>query len=1044
MIDFQPQPFFFLRTPTHPFLGASFEDLPAWLLDKTFLEAIYLSSPGLIDEIKKLQQNQLEPKEAEKLYLSLYRYYLRMRYRCTPFGLFAGISTGSLGTSTNVNLAGLSDYKKNTRLDSHLLSTLAKTISDDATARNTILWFANNTTYTSGNKLRFIESRVNRDQRTHHLSHVDASPYIDKVLTGARNGATLADLAVSLLDPDITREDADAFLEELITSCLLISELEIQVTGKEYHHQLLEKLGKYDTLKQHYEKLLKIITLLGEIDTHGPGVDLARYHEVATILQDLPAAFDKDKIFQSDLVKPVHANTLNKSIADEIQKATTMLHRVSPPAENETLKKFRQEFSKRYENSEIPLLEALDPDCGIGYPALAHASEDNAVLLDGIRAAGHAAPAPSYRIDAWSRYLMERYAHILQQRETTLYITDQDLAPFIPSTTHTGMPDACYTVCSILAPSAEAVDRGDYEIDHQVTAGPSAFNLLGRFCHVDKDIERLARQSLQQEEACRPDAVYAEIIHINQARLGNVLMRPVLRTYEIPILSIPSVGDEHTILLSDLMVSVRDDKILLRSKRLNKEVLPRLTTAHNFSFSTVPHYHFLCDLQGQRLTRAIRWDWGVLQEFPFLPRVQYGKVILARARWAIDIKKLSESNDGKNLDAQLENYLPQSTICRHVTLSQGDNQLPLDLHDRHCLQILLQELKKYKKVIVEECLLHPNNLFVEGPTGKFTNELIIPWQRKPVERRAITPVPMSPAVAPPRMFIPGTAWHYVKIYCGVKTADVLVCDVIQPLTAQLLAESVIDKWFFIRYADPDHHLRVRFHGTGAFPATAMDRLNLALQRYIDNNLIWKIQTDTYRREVERYGPANIEHAESIFFHDSVATAQILSHLEGDAGDDLRWQFAAKGIDDFLNTCTLSLREKKELIAFVSAGFLREFNITTTDEKKLLSNKYREVRKKIEYALTATPSDEDLLYPIWQIFQERVLALEPHCATVMMSVANPTARVELLSSYIHMFLNRFFRSKQRQQEMVLYDLLHQYYRSALAQTGKKSIPGSQLS
>ena len=62
-----------------------------------------------------------------------------------------------------------------------------------------------------------------------------------------------------------------------------------------------------------------------------------------------------------------------------------------------------------------------------------------------------------------------------------------------------------------------------------------------------------------------------------------------------------------------------------------------------------------------------------------------------------------------------------------------------------------------------------------------------------------------------RTFIIGEEWLYYKIYCGNRTSDTILIDVIKPLTESLLKEKIIDKWFFIRYSDPENHLRVRFH-----------------------------------------------------------------------------------------------------------------------------------------------------------------------------------------------------------------------------------------
>src|SRR5204862_3362406 len=128
-------------------------------------------------------------------------------------------------------------------------------------------------------------------------------------------------------------------------------------------------------------------------------------------------------------------------------------------------------------------------------------------------------------------------------------------------------------------------------------SGPSGARLLGRFCHADDELRRLVRAHLAAEEAVRPDRVFAEVVHLPEGRGGNILSRPVLRGYEIPYLGRSGTPPSRQLPLSDLLVSVKDERIVLSSRRLGREVIPRLTTAHNHAGHGLGVIRFLCALQ---------------------------------------------------------------------------------------------------------------------------------------------------------------------------------------------------------------------------------------------------------------------------------------------------------------------------------------------------------------------------------------------------------------------------------------------------------------
>ena len=39
----------------------------------------------------------------------------------------------------------------------------------------------------------------------------------------------------------------------------------------------------------------------------------------------------------------------------------------------------------------------------------------------------------------------------------------------------------------------------------------------------------------------------------------------------------------------------------------------------------------------------------------------------------------------------------------------------------------------------------------------------------------------------------------------------ILTDIILPITNKLKKDGIIDYWFYIKYLDPDYHLRLRFH-----------------------------------------------------------------------------------------------------------------------------------------------------------------------------------------------------------------------------------------
>jgi len=287
-----------------------------------------------------------------------------------------------------------------------------------------------------------------------------------------------------------------------------------------------------------------------------------------------------------------------------------------------------------------------------------------------------------------------------------------------------------------------------------------------------------------------------------------------------------------------------------------------------------------------------------------------------------------------------------------------------------------------------------------------------------------------------RRFLLGDEWLYYKIYCGVRTADFILEELVSLITQKLLAEKLIHSWFFIRYGDPDPHLRLRFKiADKKYLGKIIDEFNTLVSPYVKENLIWNLQTDTYVRELERYGSNTMEVSEELFFYDSEFVLNMLSTIKD---EPLYFFYALKNIDIFANQFGLDDIQKLEFYKEGALAYKTEFNVGTTT-KLSLDKKYRGSRDKFNTIMNIEELVDDQ-FGMTQILTIRKDQTEPAVNALLAHQKANTLEIplnDLLSSYIHMNVNRIFRDQQRFYEMLAYDFLMRYQNSKIKRPNYKS-------
>lgn len=867
-------------------------DAEAILEDEPFMEALKEASPHFweIAAVAKL---------TEEHHKTLYKYYSRWCTRCTPFGRFSGVFTADLSDQTSFQEPEPRYYTEPDILEKKKITRYL-----NEAGLSQACFFLNSSLYTLAGK-HYLLQYSNEKYRQISLEHFET---LDAVIHAAKSGISYSETERILKSHGFTNEETTGFIRELTEEQVLYTEYEFRQS---------------ETLKDYLHRL--------------PNATLPESCKITA-----PYTFTVYPEARID-------QTIITNILDDIKKLKGLFKTVP----NARLEAFRNDFLRRFEGQEIPLLKVLDPECGIPYGN--YHLTPSGVILSELDGQSHIPEPTGVDMNDFQHLLLDKYIHCLATGAHEITLTTAELNGGKSEENITS-----YIFGSLLR------EGSDFRFLLKQAGGSSAVNLMSRFSLGNNALADKLREITAWEQS-GSDALFVEVIHLPEGKIGNVVLHAPLRDHQILYLGYDT---GTSIPLSDLLVSVSGNEVILRSQKFNKRVIPFLSHAHNYGHG-LPIYSFLGDLQP--VGSQFHFDWGVLKDREYLPRVIFGRLILSRATW-----NLSEKNFER-----IKNTLP-----RHIVLIEADNELYLDLGQSLCQKILRDHLRKNESVRIQEFLYTPDKCFING----HASEIVIP-----VAGKSPKPYSKTSSVISGKSYPPGSEWLYLKLYMGQKAADKLLGEKIRPFVQLLKEKELIQKWFFIRYQDPDFHLRLRFyHGFDPdFSKTVLELFHSHFSEELDTGSIHELQITHYQPEYNRY--PDMEEAEILFMQDSEL---VLERLESDA-EEYRLETSLARIAVYLSG--LALPEKVNFCQTNRDAFLQEFGIAL---KTKLNALYRQHFIWVKDTLDSTS-----------------------LATFLPS------QPESLPSYIHMHINRNFISEARKYEMLLYHFLYRYYESLQARQNR---------
>jgi len=688
--------------------------------DQRIKEAIFLASPTLTTEINKWLDNRLDAEKSEKIHYTVLKYLSRMSSRCTPFGLFAGTTVGHFNDYTNIELKKNHKHKRNTRLDMNYLASLCLHLSKTESIRDQLRFFPNTSLYRLGHQFRYIEYSYINTRRVHHIIGIDFNEYVDKIISLAKTGKTINELAVSIVDEEISLEDAKEFITELTENQILISELEPTVSGDLLSKNIIDILKPLKGTKPIVSILEEVDRQLEILDTSLPN-HTNEYLKISELLKPLDVPFDIKYLFQTDMVLAQKENTLSQLTAKKITKTLKLLNKLSSISKKTAFNQFQEAFIERYETKSVPLSRALDKELGIGYSQNNDYGDVNPLIGDlNIPTPSSTTLNQTINTNIIETILHKKVVECLTSNSTTIQLKDNDFEDITER--WDDLPDTMSSMVEIYNLN------GKEKVYMNYAAGSSAVNLLGRFCHGDSNIEDHVNHIIEVENKMNKDKILAEIVHLPEARAGNILFRPHLRDYEIPYLANSTMPSKNQIRIDDLaIVADSNNRIKIMSKKHSKEIVPRLSNAHNYAFG-LPVYQFLASSQNSGKRNVITFDWGnLIDKFDFLPRVEYNDIILSYKLWNINkeaiqplVNSIANTSELRRL---ISEFKTDKKLPDLVMLKDGDNELLINLCNIPSVKMLLHTVKKRPGFQLKE-FLHSDGIVKES-AKRFSNQVIV-------------------------------------------------------------------------------------------------------------------------------------------------------------------------------------------------------------------------------------------------------------------------------------------------------------------------------
>lgn len=822
------------------------------LTNERFRTALALASPSLSAALTRAARSDeiaSDPAEDVRLATALSAYLIRAATRSTPFGAFAGVGRARFTDEPTAFTVSetLNGALVHLLPDFEWLGKMSTLVESQSSNFAVVL---NNCRVRRSDRLFFFSSDQTVGAAKSYISEyisasVKVTPLVERLLEMRSWPILLADLEA------IVGDDSRTTLDELVRIGVLLPAHRVGPATSAMHMALasLQVQLKNATWSEGGRLFSSSPFRLDDLDSDF----ITRETRALSSIVDSGSPAAAHMVYSTQV-------TINAKVRDRALLLGELYIRCARRAR---LSKLAGQFTQRYEGTTrlVPLLEIMDDRRGLGNADL---TQDQQIVRQfdtgHLQLLVHGALVTGQDVVALSDADVDRIYPPLKQDERTMASVEVAFA--------------------VAAASAEAVDAGDFILCPTAFTGSSGRGRsLSRFAH----FLSLPISAFTQETAIGERRITAELFaRPPSARMANVAVVPPTAEYEIAI-GCPPSGVRKALSPSELLVGFDNEQgfFLFSSEH---DAVVDLVQTHLLNHYTggTALIRFLMAMARENKIESIGVDTTALIGAPYVPRITWGQICIRLATWTLRLRRPSR----EELDEQLDFYTRTFKLPKRFYYVSGDNRLLIDRTGNGLENLYLQVSKDFKpgvRFILEEEYPNAADLWVMSAEGEahhfelvtsIANASVHGWT-PPVKQFDV----VGAIADADRRRLPLSDVCYLKIYAGRDEIDLILSRYLPAWLSEPAVAAMVQKWFFVRYADPSSHLRLRLFASHnpAWLLTAAAAFASALVRL---ELSYRFTVDTYERETERYAPCNMDIVEQFFCDNSeIVLAAMPSLLE---------------------------------------------------------------------------------------------------------------------------------------------------------------------